>query len=418
LFGALVLATHAWGDAVARTTRIGLATPPLHAVWAPRASVATLLVVALAAAFLFAGPTVAQRIEARTLPLAVAAGAGTWSAALALTDGWHGLTGGVVGPHGYLAAVPDVGAPGPFLHGFAGAAGAGALPVHVTGHPPGFVLVLWALARAGLGGPGFAAALCVVGGAAALGFVTVATRAVAGASAARAAAPFLVLSPTAVWIATTPDAFFALFGAAAIALLCLAAVPGARRSSGSSPLPLAFAAGLCFGAALMLSYGLVLLAVVAIAVAARYDAWPQLVVAGLATLAVLLTFALWGFSWLDGLHATRHAYWSGIASTRPYRYFVVANIAAFAVCVGPATVVALTRLRGRRVALLVGSALAAVALADVSAMSKGEVERIWLPFALFVVPANAVFTERATARRMLALQALAAVTVQALLVTS
>jgi hypothetical protein len=42
---------------------------------------------------------------------------------------------------------------------------------------------------------------------------------------------------------------------------------------------------------------------------------------------------------------------------------------------------ALFRLRDRQLWLLVGAALTAVLLADVSGLSKAEVERIWLPFA-------------------------------------
>ena len=44
--------------------------------------------------------------------------------------------------------------------------------------------------------------------------------------------------------------------------------------------------------------------------------------------------------------------------------------------------------RDRRAWLVVGAALVAVALADLSGMSKAEVERIWLPFAPFVLAAT------------------------------
>ena len=54
--------------------------------------------------------------------------------------------------------------------------------------------------------------------------------------------------------------------------------------------------------------------------------------------------------------------------------------------------------------LLVGAALLAVALAGISGMSKGEVERIWLPFAVWVLPAAAVFGFPRRASRWLALQ--------------
>ena len=40
--------------------------------------------------------------------------------------------------------------------------------------------------------------------------------------------------------------------------------------------------------------------------------------------------------------------------------------------------------------LLVGGALAALALADVTGLSKGEVERIWLPFMPWIVTVTVV----------------------------
>jgi methylthioxylose transferase len=51
------------------------------------------------------------------------------------------------------------------------------------------------------------------------------------------------------------------------------------------------------------------------------------------------------------------------------------------VAAGPAAVAGLGRMRN---ALLVG-AVAAVALANLSGLSKGEVERIWLPFLPWLV---------------------------------
>ncbi len=52
------------------------------------------------------------------------------------------------------------------------------------------------------------------------------------------------------------------------------------------------------------------------------------------------------------------------------------------------------RLRDPRLWLLVGGGLAAIALADLSGMSKGEVERIWLPFVPWIAVATVVFRGR------------------------
>ncbi|MGH8992072.1 MAG: hypothetical protein ACRDZ7_11215, partial [Acidimicrobiia bacterium] len=117
-----------------------------------------------------------------------------------------------------------------------------------------------------------------------------------------------------------------------------------------------------------------------------------------AALAVAVAFAAAGFWWFDGLAATRAAYVTGVAGRRPYGYFLVANLAAFAVVVGPATAAALTRGRAggagdgsaaRGLGLLVGGAALAVVVADLSGLSKAEVERIWLPFVPWVLLATA-----------------------------
>ena len=108
-----------------------------------------------------------------------------------------------------------------------------------------------------------------------------------------------------------------------------------------------------------------------------------------------------GFDWLAGLEATRTAYLAGVAPERPDRYFIVANLVVFAVAVGPAAVAGVVWLRDRAAWWLVGGALAGVLAADLSTMSKGEVERIWLPAVPFVVLATSAIRGR-TARTRLA----------------
>ena len=102
---------------------------------------------------------------------------------------------------------------------------------------------------------------------------------------------------------------------------------------------------------------------------------------------VLAGAALAGFWWVDGLRATVHEY-HVLDLERPYAYFLLANVAAFALQVGPASAVALARLRDRAVWLLVGGGLAAAIVANLSGLSEGEVERIWLPFGLLVLVAG------------------------------
>ena len=123
-------------------------------------------------------------------------------------------------------------------------------------------------------------------------------------------------------------------------------------------------------------------------------------------------FAAAGFWWFAGLRATRVEYLESVARVRPAWLFVWANLAAFAVAVGPAVWVGLARLRDRRLWLLVGGAAIAVALADLSLLSKGEVERIWLPFAPWIVLAVAALGARRERRSWLGVQAAFAVVIQ------
>ncbi|HEX3453702.1 MAG TPA: hypothetical protein VHS03_03685, partial [Gaiellaceae bacterium] len=170
---------------------------------------------------------------------------------------------------------------------------------------------------------------------------------------------------------------------------------------GRSRVALSVVGGLLFGACAMLSYGLVLLAVVPLVVASARRAVDVLVEAAATAGAVLIGVALAGFWWIDGLLATRDRYFAGIASRRPYELFLLVNFAIVAIAVGPAIAVALARLRNRSVWLLVGGALAALVLADLSGMSKSEVERIWLPFFPFVMLSAGVFGSRNRGRRPL-----------------
>ena len=95
-----------------------------------------------------------------------------------------------------------------------------------------------------------------------------------------------------------------------------------------------------------------------------------------------------GFSWLDGLSATRHEY-AILDLDRPYAAFVLLNLGAWALALGPATIVGVALLRDRWMWCLVGGGLAAALVANMSGLSEGEVERIWLPFGLWVLPAGA-----------------------------
>ncbi len=155
------------------------------------------------------------------------------------------------------------------------------------------------------------------------------------------AAPFVAIAPAAVWIATSADAFYLGVASVTVTALVMALHRPGRVSD-----RWALAAGVGFGACLMLSYGLVLIAVVPIAVAWRVGRVRPLIVALAAAGVVLGGFALLGFWWPLGLLATREQY-RQLHVWRPWWYFVLADLGAWALALGPALAVALIRLRDR-----------------------------------------------------------------------
>ena len=386
---------------------------PLVGTFELRVSGRLLAALAIGAFVVFAGPRLAERVGWRTLLLASAAAAALWAVSLALVDGAQGLTSPLEARTEYLVDVVKVGSPGAFLSTFVDRIRD--YSIHVQGHPPGMILALSGLDRIGLGGAGWAAAMCIAGGAAAVPAVLVSAREVAGEQIARRAAPFLVLTPAAIWIATSGDAFFMGVSAWAVALVVVATGRDGRRSDAY-----ALAGGLLFGASAFLSYGLVLLAAVPAVVAWQRRRFRPLALAAVGAAPVFVAFAAAGFWWVAGLLATRERYFAGVGGRRPYLDFLVANAACLAIALGPAVAVALARLRDRRLWLLAGGALAVVGAAMISGMSKGEVERIWLPFAIWLLPAGAAlaaFRYRATAG-WLGVQATTAIVVASVVKTS
>jgi len=383
----LVVIANRWGFRLLdEGVRLRILAPPLvgrFQVGPDRGGDAFVAIPFVTAAFLVSvAPRLAATLPWRRLLFAAGAGAALWAVGLALASGWYWLQRPMELPGQYLQDVGAVGDPFAFLRSFTDDIGEYA--THVRAHPPGFLLVLWGFDRLGFGGSGWSAALVIAGGAAAVPAVLVTVRELAGEAVARRAAPFVVISPIALYVATTPDAFFA--GVGAWAVMCIVLATG---RTGSTATRLAVAGGALFGATLMLSYGLVLLAAIPLAVAWARAVWRPMFVAAASSAGVLVVFALSGFWWVEGLFATRLEYVDSVASVRPYWYFLFANIAALAILIGPAAVAGLAQREARPLGVLLGGAITAIVLADLSGMSKGEVERIWLPFAVWLLPAAA-----------------------------
>jgi hypothetical protein len=156
-------------------------------------------------------------------------------------------------------------------------------------------------------------------------------------------------------------------------------------------------------------------------VAAR--AWEPFVMAALSATTVVLAFAAGGFALWEAFPVLHERYWDGVAADRPAAYWMWANLAALVLCGGPLLGAGLARLAVRRceaeraVVLLVGAAVIAIAIADLSRMSKGEVERIWLPFVHWLLLSTALLPER-WRQSGLALQVGVALALQHLLYTS
>ncbi len=402
----LVLVGWLWGTELNRAgANLRLDAPPLYGTWDLRLGPSALVAVGTAAVVVALAPRVTRRAPWALLLGAVSAAGLAFAIALALVDGPEELAGPLEVSTQYLHAVWLVGTPGDFLSHFVERIDL--YPSHVRAHPPAMVLGLWFLDRIGLGGPEPAAVVILAVGASAAPAALIAMRSLAGEDAARRAAPFFVLSAAALSIATTADALYMAVGTWGVTALVLATGGRGGRAD-----VLALAGGLLLGVALFCSYGLVLLATVPLAVAVGRRRVRPLVLAVLAVGVIVAGFAAFGFWWLDGFLATRREYLQSAAMHRPYGYFVVGNLAAIALWLGPAVAIGLARLRDRRVWLLVGGGLAAILLADLSGMSKAEVERIWLPFLPWIVLATtALPTGPVVTRILLGTQATLAIAI-------
>ncbi|MFD8302159.1 hypothetical protein ACFV29_07345 [Streptomyces sp. NPDC059690] len=412
----LVLAAVTIGTAIEhRDGSLRVGWPPLLATWDPHVGPGTPAAVVVAVAAVAYGPSLAARLPWRPLLLAVWGASMAWTWSLALVDGWYrGVAEQLTTRNEYLRVIDrfhDVPrALRDFDHHILIDAPAN-WPAHVAGHPPGATLTFVLLDHAGLRGGGWAGAFVITVGTTAAVAVLVALRALGDEQRARRAAPFLVLTPGAVWVGTSADGYFTAVAAWAVAFLALAV-------TGRRPAATGFASGLLLGLTAYLSYGLTLFALVAAAVLLlgphRTRPLPFLL-AGLAV--VPAVFTALGFDWWEAYRLLVTRYRQGAGGVRPYGYWVWANLACTVFIVGPATVAGLRRTRVSRadaLGALVTAALLALLVADVSGMSKAETERIWLPFAIWLLPACAALPRP---RVWLAAQAVLALLVNHLLLT-
>jgi hypothetical protein len=461
---------------------------PLFAHWLPHLGPGTPLALLTAVLVWWHGPALAARSSwPRLLGLSYLA-AVAWTLSLALIDGWQrGVAGRLTTSHEYLHEVPGVSDVPAMLSGFSSRIldfQPDSWTTHVSGHPPGALLVFVWLDRAGLGGGAWAGLLCVLTAALVAVAVPHTVRLLGSDEAARAVLPFVVLFPGAVWSGVSADGLFAGVTASGVALLA----HGVTR--GSAVGALAGGGLLAFGC--YLSYGLVLMGPIALAVvlAGRRRRTAGWAFGG--ALPVVVAFTAAGFFWPTGYRLVIERYYQGIAADRAYGYWVWADLAVVVVAAGPVVAVILRRavlaawravavlplfsartnvlsaFRARTNVLSAGrllfrsrtnvlsddsrslpartnvlsadsipartnvlsadaaapsaawllplAAATAILAADLSGYSKAEVERIWLPFTVWLM-AGAALVPAADRRMWLAAQAAVALTVNHLLLT-
>lgn len=401
--------------------------PPLHAAWDPRIGWGTVPAVVLA--YLGARFATHRGLALGWGRLLVEAYLGglLWMLSLAFVDGTAGIGHILNTDYEYLntaRATTDLPATlAIYVDRIPFDAPLGNWPVHIAGHPPGALTFFVALVRIGLGS-GFAAGMVVTVIAASTALAVMITLRTLGAERqARLAAPFLVLGPAAIWQSVSADAMFAAVAAWGLAALARAATRQETRSMlGWSAL-----AGLLLGYCVMLSYGLPLLGILALAVLLVARNWRPLVPTAIAAAAVVLVYAAYGFRWWEALPVLRERYWAGVAHVRPAAYWMWGNLAALCFSAGPVLGAGLAtaarrwgeRLSdtGSRAALwLAGAGVATVLAADASQMSRAEVERIWLPFVPWLLVATAFLPARWRSPALV-VQLVSALLVQHLLAT-
>jgi hypothetical protein len=403
---ALIAATIAYG-LVTGSEQLGTPLPPFLYDWDP--GIGALAPVAVAV--LAIGVALAPRLRAPALsPLAFGAAALALGLALRLgvavardgTLGWYGVYAepNFEAANEYLPALPalDFGLR-LFLDTFAEIGTA--LPVHAIGHPPGLLATMHLL---GIDSAQGMAALTIGAGALSVPLAYVLARRLLDEARARTATLLYAFAPSAVLHgATSADALYAT-----LALLAAVALLTAHRRTAVTLGPMALALASLF------SYANLAVGAFSTLVVARRDGLRSaLVLAGAGAAGLVLAYGLLhlvsGFDPFGTLAATATVYGEGIASRRPYAFWLFGSPVAFLVAAGAPLAWLGLRALGARETVAV-ALFAVVAISALLGFSKAETERIYL----FLVPllclaAASVLPERRLTAVLgaLAIQALA-----------
>ncbi|NJC65346.1 hypothetical protein HC028_12650 [Planosporangium flavigriseum] len=343
----------------------------------------------------------------------------SWALALALVDGVSGLTRALSSPEEYSADLAAVGDdPVHFVQHFT--EHAGQLSVAARGHPPGPVLLLWALHRVGIRDEVVLGLLITALGALVVPLVLTAVRGTCGETAARRYLPVLALAPYAVWTAVSLDAIVAMLGAAMIAAGVRASD---RERTGWRAARWAGIAGLLAGIAALFSYSVPWLGLALILLYfARRRPFLNLASGIGALIPVLAVSDLVGFSWANGLGAA-HADWtSRIVPYRSVAWWSGISLVALLLAVGPPLFASLRKVRNTPAWPFLVGAGTAIVFSVLAGLARGGVEHAWLPFFPWLTVAAVAPQRQAgppvpTPLLLTALGAVAAIVVEAVLAT-
>jgi hypothetical protein len=351
--------------------------PPLVRAWHLHLTPAAVAAAVLAALVIVSGlRRWSDRLAWPVLLLAAFLVSAAWSVALAVA-GPRGIAGAAGSGGLFQQATAISGSPAAFFRSgsVAGAAGL----------PRGATVAVWSLQQLGLHSPAAVALALTLGSSLAVPLVLIAVRSLCHEPAARRLAPVVVIAPYAIWAADSIDGLVLALTAAAIACGTVGSEP--RRT------PVwAAAAGLLLGIACLISYvAWLLAAAVVITYFVRRRPLPNLIT-GIAFLVPLFAAQLAGFVWSSGFSVARRQ----VADTAPHQSLVawlLVDVVAVLAVTGPALVASARKIRRTPGwPFLVGAGIG-LAFAVATGLSRGDAERVLLPFLPWLLVA-AVAPER------------------------
>jgi hypothetical protein len=299
-----------------------------------------------------------------------------WALALAFADGLSGLTRSLRASINYA---PDIAAIGrdPLAYIAHYTADLDTHTFAARGHPPGSVVLLWALQRIGVTNQLTLGTLITALGVVTVPLVLYVVRDVCGETTARRYAPILILAPYAIWVAVSMDGVVATLGAAAITAGVYAS--GSRRRGRTAAL-WSVLCGVLVGVAGMFAYSVVWLG---LSVVLLYFARRRALLnigTGLGALVPVVVANQFGFNWLAGVAAAGYDFEIRIEPHRSAVWWSGISLVALVLACGPAIYASARKIRNTPAwPFLVGATLAVV-FSLVTAQARGGAEAAWLPF--------------------------------------